>query len=118
MRVNLMNLVCFISDTINMGFIKNNNSFSYFQFKHTHNGRGDINSPLTQWWMVRQPEMFGHNAKDGVLVAPLAEAGPSWVLMEMEPHTSSLTFTSTANSVLEGQKCIPLTLTVMFTGPL
>lgn len=38
--------------------------------------------------MVRQPEVFGDNAQDDVLVEPLAEADPSGVLMGAEPHTS------------------------------
>lgn len=48
--------------------------------------------------------MFGHDTKDGFLVEPLAEAGPSWVLMGVEPQTSSLHLTSTYIT-FQGQKC-------------
>lgn len=47
--------------------------------------------------MVREPELFRHNAKDSILVVPLAKADPSWVLMGLEPQTSRLTFTTTTS---------------------
>lgn len=56
--------------------------------EHTHAGGGDVDSPLAQRRVVGQPEVFGDDAQDGVLVEPLAEAGPSGVLLGAEPHTS------------------------------
>lgn len=68
--------------------------------------------------MVGQPEMFGHNAKDGFLVPPLAKASAFWILMGVEPDASRHSFTSmTKLHYFSREKCIPLTLTVMFTGP-
>lgn len=60
----------------------------HFQSEQTHAGGGHVDSPLAQRRVVRQPEVFGDDAQDGVLVEPLAEASPSGVLMGAEPHTS------------------------------
>lgn len=47
--------------------------------RHTH---GDVGggAPLTHWRVVRQLELFGHHAMDGVHIQPLSEQVSSWIL--------------------------------------
>lgn len=52
---------------------------------HTH---GDVggDAPLTHWRVVRQLELFGHDAMDGVHIQPLSEQVSSWILT----HTAEI----------------------------